>query len=355
MKKWLGWLLLLLLAACVAFQPDAAPIARRRAPSGPFRAPKTSQKKRQPAPDVAQTEKILHEKPKPSLQPAQPRRQVLVRHIRANHGSNPVDLWVVGAGELGQRVIKIWKEKHPRSVVVAETLTRDRHRYLKPLGALCTLREKRSERDKHIASNVVFAAPPTGTLDYALELKEATRLWNRRGKFVFTSSTRTVLPDKNGVICETSPMNGSDVALAENQTISHDGTIVRLAGLYHLRRGPHAKWLKDGKVSGHPQGTVSLIHYDDAAMAVVNALLHGQSNATYLVADDVPLTRQQICEAAHKHPRFCKLPMPTFDSSGPRAKRTCNTTWTRQQLKFEPMYRSFEAFMQAEIAKRSSG
>lgn len=250
-------------------------------------------------------------------------------------------------------MIKIWKEMHPRSVVVAETLSRDRHRFLKPLGVLCSLREKRSERDARIASNVVFAAPPTGTLDYALEVKDACRLWNKGGRFVFTSSTRNVLPDKKGVISETSPMNASDVALAENQTLLHDGTIVRLAGLYNLKRGPHAKWLKDGHVAGHPQGTVSLIHYDDAAAAVVKALLHGQANATYLVADDQALTRQQICEAALQHRRFFEQSMPTFDSSASKVKKSCNTTWTRKQLKFEPVYKTFEAFIQADIAKRN--
>lgn len=85
---------------------------------------------------------------------------------------------------------------------------------------------------------------------------------------------------------------------------------------------------------------------------MVKALLHGQPSATYLVADDKALTRQQICEAALRHPRFCELSMPTFDSSAPRIKKSCNMTWTRKQLKFEPTYRTFELFMQAEIAKR---
>src|SRR3546814_9315449 len=103
----------------------------------------------------------------------------------------------------------------------------------------------------------------------------------------------------------------------------------------------HAKWLKTGKGSGHPKGTVSLIHYDDAAMAVVNALRYGRANDTYLAADDLTLTRQQICEAAMKHPRYGKLSMPKFDSSAPRIERSYNTTWTRKQLKFEPKHENF--------------
>lgn len=46
----------------------------------------------------------MHRQIKPK-QPAQQKpalkRQPVIRHVRNNHGSNPVDLWVVGAGELG--------------------------------------------------------------------------------------------------------------------------------------------------------------------------------------------------------------------------------------------------------------
>lgn len=40
------------------------------------------------------------------------------------------------------------------------------------------------------------------------------------------------------------------------------GTVVRLAGLYDLERGPHSYWLKVGTVKGAPEGLINLVHYD---------------------------------------------------------------------------------------------
>ena len=54
------------------------------------------------------------------------------------------------------------------------------------------------------------------------------------------------------------------------------GTVLRLAGLYNADIGPHAYWWKTGKVSGAPNGLLNLVHYDDAASAVVAALNKGR-------------------------------------------------------------------------------
>ena len=82
-----------------------------------------------------------------------------------------------------------------------------------------------------------------------------------------------------------------------------------------------------------------------AAAAVVAAMKKGKPRATYLVADDIPMTRRQICESARKHPTYRKQPMPKFDGDGSSPQKTCNTTWTRKQLKFQPRYTSFDSFI----------
>ena len=44
------------------------------------------------------------------------------------------------------------------------------------------------------------------------------------------------------------------------------------AGLYNSLRGPHTYWLKNGTVDGNADGIVNMLHYEDAATAVIAAL-----------------------------------------------------------------------------------
>ena len=61
---------------------------------------------------------------------------------------------------------------------------------------------------------------------------------------------------------------------AEKAVLNHPGGIVfRLGGLYTLTRGAHNNWLS-GKINeskSSPNGLINLIHYDDAAEAVMSA------------------------------------------------------------------------------------
>ena len=61
---------------------------------------------------------------------------------------------------------------------------------------------------------------------------------------------------------------------AETAVLKHPGGIVlRFGGLYTLTRGAHNFWLS-GKISeskSSPNGLINLIHYDDAAEAVMSA------------------------------------------------------------------------------------
>ena len=61
---------------------------------------------------------------------------------------------------------------------------------------------------------------------------------------------------------------------AERAVLKHPGGIVlRLAALYTFGSGAHHIWLS-GKIkesASNPDGLINLVHYDDAARAVVSA------------------------------------------------------------------------------------
>ena len=129
--------------------------------------------------------------------------------------------------------------------------------------------------------------------------------------------------------------------------LSRGGSVVRLAGLYTLDRGPHTFWLKNGTVTSNADGLVNTLHYDDAARVAVAACLYGKircsdicrcacwpfvttlsdlhrylsndkffimipgvAGTAYLACDDEPVTREEICAAALASGRFPDLKMP---------------------------------------------
>jgi hypothetical protein len=55
-----------------------------------------------------------------------------------------IDLWIVGAGTLGELIAKEWKLKYPSDTVIAETLSPQRHQSLRAIGAQPILRSERS-------------------------------------------------------------------------------------------------------------------------------------------------------------------------------------------------------------------
>lgn len=93
---------------------------------------------------------------------------------------------------------------------------------------------------------------------------------------------------------------------------------------------------------------MNLIHYDDAASLVVDALRHGSKGATYLGCDSVPRTRQALADAAGAAlGGGCVF---TGDSSSEGGSgRAMDNAWTRQALGgWTPQWVSFEACMQAQ-------
>ncbi|EYU43894.1 hypothetical protein MIMGU_mgv1a010503mg [Erythranthe guttata] len=86
---------------------------------------------------------------------------------------------------------------------------------------------------------VIFCAPPSGTLDYPGEVREATLNWNGEGSFVFTSSSAPYDCFDNGSCDENTPVvpigrspRTDKLLTSENVVLEAGGCVVRLAGLY---------------------------------------------------------------------------------------------------------------------------
>jgi len=214
-------------------------------------------------------------------------------------------------------------------------------------------------------TDVVFCAPPSGFDDYPTAVKDAaTQLWsgNKKGSFVFTSSGgvyegldgETVTESSSTIDPVANPRQGRMV-YAEQQLIELGGCALRLAGLYTLERGAHNYWLEkcsESGIQGREDGIVNLLHYDDAASAVLAALQVGcgvNSKQTYLISDGHPTTRRGICESALKHERYNKeyTKVPPFlgKKEDGLLGKVYDGSNSNQELKWQPTYSSFDEFM----------
>ena len=271
--------------------------------------------------------------------------------------SSLVDLWIVGSGTLGTLVADEWlKRKRNLGTVIAETKTTNRHTQLKSLGAIPKLRTDRNiEKDYICSRNVLICLPPSSaenTNEYVYELFLGCRLWAgpKYGQLLFTSST-AVYGDSNGNTVtetfrtDTRTARATKMLAAEDAILYRGGSVMRLAGLYTSTRGPHTMWIKSGAVDSNADGIVNMLHYEDAASAAVEALVKGKSETIYLVSDDEPVTRMDICKAGIASGLFPNSILPKFKSETGPVGKTCDSSVTKEFLKWEPKYPSFQEYM----------
>ena len=98
----------------------------------------------------------------------------------------------------------------PAAIVKGQTNTEDAHERLESLGVSPRLKTDASPADAF--PFVVFSAPPSGSDDYAAEVRAALKAWDGTGGFVFTSST-AVYAGKDGEECDEST---PEFAIGEN-------------------------------------------------------------------------------------------------------------------------------------------
>ena len=117
-----------------------------------------------------------------------------------------------------------------------QTNTEDAHERLESLGVSPRLKSAASPADAF--PFVVFSAPPSGSDDYAAEVRAALKAWDGTGGFVFTSST-AVYAGKDGEECDESTPEfavgenprADRLLQAEASVLEAGGCVVRLSGL----------------------------------------------------------------------------------------------------------------------------
>lgn len=283
-------------------------------------------------------------------------------------------LLIVGAGVLGRLIANEWQKTNPHAMVIGETRTTDHHDELASIGIQPALAGSTDSTPPYVA----FCAPPSGASDYASTVHEAvSRAAAHGSRFVFTSSTSvygdtTVTDinentptvsvedlDKENAVETPKGERARTLVTAENSVLSYEnGLVVRLSGLYTNSRGAHSYWLRAGTVKGFAKGKLNLVHYEDAARAVVQALtissdeLSKWSKRPFLAVALESVSREDMCNCALKHPLFKDYQFPQFadpdNTTASRVERTFNNDWTRRVLQWTPQWKSFAEFMKED-------
>ena len=263
------------------------------------------------------------------------------------------ELLVVGPGVLGSAAGSLWLSGGG-SKVVAQTNSTTKHADLRRLGLEPRTRAEADPRRRF--THVLFSAPPSGSTDYAAEVTAAAQLWDADagGAFVFTSSTAVYADTDDAVLTtEQSPTLAlgtnprADVLLrAEAAVLAANGCVLRLAGLYTLRRGAHTYYLTQAQVPARPDGVLNLLHYNDAAAAAVAALTARRRAQVFLACDGAPITRAAMMTATLASGLFpADSRAPEFTATvGPLGKRL-NCDQTQQILGWTPSKASFQTFL----------
>ena len=274
-------------------------------------------------------------------------------------------LLIVGAGVLGRLAAANWRDVQGDGAgeVVGVTRRADAERDA-AFVAEGIVPRVRSELDRAAEEGaegcrwpyVLFCASPGGNDDYAAEVAGALKLWDSEapgGRFVFTSSAGVYAEDAGGVVTEGSAVGSSPRAArlldAEARVLGAGGTVLRLAGLYLIDRGAHNAWLSMEAVAQRADGLINQVHYADAAAAAVACLLRGSAGETLLAADDAPMTRDAICRAAVRAPRFAGRAVPPFTKTEGGVGKVVDCTHTRERVGWQPRYKTFDAFIDSLV------
>jgi len=191
------------------------------------------------------------------------------------------DLLVIGAGVLGMLVARRWKTLHSSANVTLKFRSdnKARNAELEKEGFKIITKEG---GEKLVNPLVVFCAPPTGNDDYAEDIGASVRdHWEKSGVFVFTSAGSVYAENESGEVDETSEVARSErsgkLLDGEETVIEAGGSVLRLGGLYTETSGAHNYWCGGGakEFPSKPEGLINLIHYEDAAEAVIACLDSG--------------------------------------------------------------------------------
>ncbi|MEX1042258.1 MAG: SDR family oxidoreductase [Pirellulaceae bacterium] len=166
--------------------------------------------------------------------------------------------------------------------------------------------------------------------------------------------------------CQPMRLGGQAFLEAENRLRQHPhwgkhwgkrGVILRLAGIYGPGRIPRAADIQAGKPIPAPaQGSLNLIHVEDACQAVELAWEADAVSPVYIVADGQPVARREYYREVA---RLLKAPEPTFETppaDSPAAQRAgadrrMNAERIVRELGFAPKYPSYREGLAAIVGR----
>ncbi|RMF03101.1 MAG: hypothetical protein D6768_06700 [Chloroflexi bacterium] len=210
-------------------------------------------------------------------------------------------LLIWGAGELGGRVGRLWAQAGGRTL----GFTRSSHRH--PALQGWGIEPHTGSPAAHLrpGDHLLLALPGHRAQQQAVQHLIAAQV-EPPARAVFISVT-AIYGDTAGSLREETPPGSDDrssaIAAAEQTFRDWAGTqgvILRLGGLYCNGRGPFSALARRGSVTRQapPNKTMALLHYEDAAAAVVAALNHPAPEAVYLAVTPPCPTRQEFYRAA---------------------------------------------------------
>lgn len=261
---------------------------------------------------------------------------------------------------------KLWKDEFAGSEVVGLTNTTANHEKLKAMGLRPATKDDGGLAPGQKFANVLFSAPPSGSADYASEVRGALDRWDGTGSFVFTSSMsicaaengEMVTEDSCGLVTEGKAPSTDRLLAAENLVLKAGGNVIRYVGLYHASRGAHTFFLKAKEVPRWGGYTVNLLHYEDAAR-LAKSVVSGEGSGpfrgqVFIGCDNHPVTFQDMmtaCTASNVPSLQGEVRWTLPESESTKGKKVSNPK-TREILGgWKPKYDSFEQFVKVNGAK----
>ena len=231
-------------------------------------------------------------------------------------------LIVYGAGELGARVAQRWVKQGGRAIGV--TLSTKRHGDLAGFVIQPVLKDH--FRVPTEAASWVLATPGSQNQSEAIRQLSGHDL---TGRAVLCGSTAIFRRE------ETERKRRAHEMERVFSTWAGDrGVVLRLGGLYREGRGPFNS-LKNGRIPPPAPGSraLPLVHYDDAATAVLNAVTLSRADSWYAVASQPVPTRGEFYELASKQLGVDvpltdhQMDMPDFELSRTREAILVDMEW----------------------------
>lgn len=273
--------------------------------------------------------------------------------------STSKDLLIIGAGRLAKHLSPLWLKQYPSAKIHGETLTTDNHKTLQSFNIIPHLvNGTPSPTPSYIIFCVPLSVPSLKT--YVSNVQSAVKRASEcNSRLVFTSSgtvhgSKQPLCKQDVPVCfDESEPRARVLSTCEKEVLNYNqGIVVRFAGLYEDSSPPHENFIRGQQtVVPFPSSSqVNMLHYTDAASAVMKTLLTDNLvNNIFIVASTNGISIKRLWEMGINHPRRLtekhKIDMPDFteDAKKPGWKQY-DCSLIKSVLNWEPLYETYEDY-----------